>query len=114
MVLWAAGDVASLFLLRQQQLKLATDEQLVLAADASEASIAEMRDAIAESVFIMTSRKGLFIGRQGSNLRGFMTQHSVLVCSTHTVADGNSEFVVYAKTPTAMNAARNGMRRYQS
>jgi 3'-5' exonuclease len=113
MVLWAAGDVAALHMLRQQQLQLATYDQLLLAAAASEANISEMRDAIAESVFIMTSKKGLFIGPQGSNLRSFMARHSVHVCSTHTVTDGNCEFVVYAKTPTAMNAARNGMRRFQ-
>jgi 3'-5' exonuclease len=113
MVQWAAGDVAALHMLRCQQLDLATEEQLVLAANTSEANIREMRDAIAESVFIMTSRKWTFIGPQGSNLRRFMAQHSVHVCSTHTVIDGNCEFVVYAKTPTALNAACNGMRRFQ-
>ena len=95
MIEWAAGDVTSLFEVREKQIARATAEQAEKATAAGEFYLTVARDAMVANVKV--KYPGLFIGTGGANLRSLQRRTSTLIYTKGSRAD--RIFMVFYKKP---------------
>lgn len=102
MVEWAAGDLLSLFALRDAQMDAATDESAAVAARAQENNIEFARSAQVDTVRVMNP--GRFIGPRGSSIRRLQQATGALIYGKGR--RGDNMFMVYYTSAQSLAQVR--------
>lgn len=112
MIEWAAGDLGSLFALRERQLDSCSDRAVESAKQLEAESLAFARSATV-STFRISANIGLFIGKGGSNIRALQRQTGTLIYGKGRRGD-NLFMVFYANDrDLARVLQRAGTRRVE-